>query len=380
MEHMLYWIWLTIKRGITPMKVTLLLEYFESIEEIYYSKNFNNIYGIDSRDRESLLNKDLSHAESVAEKTARMGAKIIVFDDENYPQLLKNIPNPPYVLYIQGKVPELDKVLTIGVVGTRKSSERGNTDTEKLSRGLAENGAVIIGGLAEGIDAVGAWAALDAGGIAVGVIGSGLDIVYPQKNAELYKVIASQGCIMTEYPLSSPPLRQHFPARNRIIAGLSRGVLVTEAPLNSGALITARRAVENNRDVFAVPRNINDTGFQGTNLLIQQGAKLVTCAEDIICEYPYAVKVPPMKKTVTRTLDKNENILPESESADSKKNIHLNESEKQILALLRGKDMPIDEMSRELKMPVNELNVKMLMLEMKGIVKKIPGNKYQLKI
>lgn len=380
MEHILYWLWLTTKYRIANSKITRLFERFDSIEDIYLSKSFNNIYGISERDKQLLMDKDLSKAKRALEKTAKLGGKIIVYDDENYPQLLKNIPDPPYVLYIIGKVPELDKVLTIGVVGTRLSSEYGNTVTERICRNLAEAGAVTVGGLAMGIDAVGAWATIDAGGIAVGVIASGLDKVYPHENAELYKAVAQKGCIMTEYPPGTKPYGTNFPVRNRIIAGLSRGVLVAEAPEGSGSLITARHAFENNRDVFAVPRNITDTGFLGTNILIQQGAKLVNSAEDILVEYPYAVKVTPLKADTKKppkviTVEKRE-----ENKDDSEKYSKLSEKEKSIVALLRKKDMQIDEISRELGIPVGEVNTRLIMLECNRLIKRLPASKYQLNV
>ena len=259
MEHILYWLWLTTKYGVTPSKIKVLLEYFKTVEEIYFSKNFNNIYGLSDKIKSSLADKDLSKAEKILEQTAKLNQKILVYDSESYPQILKNISSPPYVLYVQGKVLELDKVLTIGVVGTRNSSEYGRVVTDRICRELAQYGAVTIGGLARGIDTVGAWATLDVGGVAVGVVGNGLDIVYPSENVELVKAITEKGCIISEYAPGTPPVRNHFPARNRIIAGLSRGILVTEAPEKSGALITAKYALENDRDVFAVPRNITDT-------------------------------------------------------------------------------------------------------------------------
>ena len=177
MEHILYWLWLTTKYGVTPSKIKVLLEYFKTVEEIYFSKNFNNIYGLSDKIKSSLADKDLSKAEKILEQTAKLNQKILVYDSESYPQILKNISSPPYVLYVQGKVLELDKVLTIGVVGTRNSSEYGRVVTDRICRELAQYGAVTIGGLARGIDTVGAWATLDVGGVAVGVVGNGLDIV-----------------------------------------------------------------------------------------------------------------------------------------------------------------------------------------------------------
>ena len=364
MEHILYWLWLTTKYGVTPSKIKVLLEYFKTVEEIYFSKNFNNIYGLSDKIKSSLADKDLSKAEKILEQTAKLNQKILVYDSESYPQILKNISSPPYVLL------ELDKVLTIGVVGTRNSSEYGRVVTDRICRELAQYGAVTVGGLARGIDTVGAWATLDVGGVAVGVVGSGLDIVYPSENVELVKAITEKGCIISEYAPGTPPVRNHFPARNRIIAGLSRGILVTEAPEKSGALITAKYALENDRDVFAVPRNITDTNSLGTNKIIQQGAKLINGAADIISEYPYAEKVIP-KKVKSEPIQK---------TVDDSKYSKLNEFEKQIIDILKKSDMQIDELSRKLKRNVSEINTKLIMLEVKGLVKKLPGSKYQLKL
>ncbi|MGN0106962.1 MAG: DNA-processing protein DprA [Hominilimicola sp.] len=392
MEHVLYWLWLTTKFAAGDSKITKLLERFDSIEDIYFSKNFNNIYGISEKDKPRLMDKDLSKAKVIMERTALKGGKIIVYDDENYPQILKNISNPPYVLYILGKVPELDKVLTIGVVGTRVSSQHGDEVTENLCRNLAQSGVVTISGLAVGIDAVGAWATIDAGGIAVGVIASGIDGIYPHENAELYKAVKEKGCIMTEYPPGTPPFRTNFPVRNRIIAGLSRGVLVTEAPKKSGSLITARCALENNRDVFAVPRRITDTEYLGTNILIQQGAKLVNTADDILAEYPYAVKIKPKRKNaqkpprvVKAEKKKEDKAIKEHKTTKENKEIkekysNLNKKDKSIIELLRIKDMQIDEMSRKLGISVGELNTRLIMLECNGLIKRLPASTYHLNV
>lgn len=374
MEHILYWLWLTAVKQIRPSKIKLLLDELGSIENIYFLKKFNNIRCLSQNDKNQLENKDLQRAEHIFEIISQLKAKIIVYDDENYPQILKNISDPPFVLYIQGKVPELDKVLTIGVVGTRRATEFGIKITERFCYNLASEGVVTVSGLALGIDAASAWATIKAGGMAVAVLGNGLDIVYPPANAELYSALAECGCIMTEYPPSSPPIGSHFPARNRIIAGLSRGVLVTEAPRKSGALITARFAMENNRDVFAVPRDISKTDLLGTNIIIQEGAKLVNSPRDILCEYPYFEKVPSIKHEAAHMGTR----LPKNKKQEINLK-DLNDNEKQIAELLLKGGMQVDELSRELEIPVSEISVRLTMLEMKGIVKKL-GNQYSLKI
>lgn len=374
MEDKIYWLWLTSKQGLSAVKMRKLLEVFGDIGSIYSAKSFDRLTFLSERDKSMLRNKDLSRAEKIISDTLKIDSGIIVYDDYLYPDILKQTPSPPYVLYVQGQLPDFDSVLTIGVVGTRRCSKYGTEVTNSICSALAASGVITIGGMASGIDTAGAWATIDAGGMAVGVLGNGLDIVYPSENAELVRVMAQKGCIISEYPPGTPGYRYNFPARNRIIAGLSRGLLVTEAPKHSGAFITAGYALENNRDVFAVPRSINETMYLGTNMLIQQGAKLVNSAEDILCEYPYAVKTAPAGKTDAVKKEK-----PRS-AAENEKYKNLSESEKTITALLEREDMQIDEISRELGIPVSDINTKLIMLEVKGIVKRLPGSVYRLKI
>ncbi len=374
MEDKIYWLWLTSKQGISAVKTRKLLEVFGDICSIYSAKSFDRLVFLSERDKSALRNKDLSRAEKIISDTLKIGSRIIVYDDFLYPDILKQTPSPPYVLYVQGRLPDFDSVLTIGVVGTRRCSKYGTEATNSICSALAASGVITVGGMASGIDTAGAWATIDAGGTAVGVAGNGLDIVYPAENAELVREMTEKGCIISEYPPGTPGYRYNFPARNRIIAGLSRGLLVTEAPKHSGALITAGYALENNRDVFAVPRSINETVYLGTNMLIQQGAKLVNSAEDILCEYPYAVKTAPVKKKDVIKKEK-----PSAVTENAKYN-NLSESEKTIAALLEREDMQIDEISRELGIPVSDVNTKLIMLEVKGIVKRLPGSVYRLKI
>ncbi len=389
MEHVLHWLWLTSKFNGANRKIAKLTEFFGGVDEVYASRTFHNL-NLTDEEKRLLCDKDLSKAEKICGEVARIGGKIIAVDDENYPKLLKQTHTPPTVLYIKGMVPSLDDVLTIGVVGTRNMSVYGRIVTERLCANLARAGAVTISGMAAGIDAVGAWATIEEGGVAVGVIGCGIDMVYPTENAELYKAVAERGCIMTEFPPGTPPISKNFPIRNRIIAGLSRGVLVTEAPPKSGALITARYAMEEGRDVFAVPRNISDVKYLGTNKLIQQGAKLVNHPNDILCEYPYAKKIE-VKKPLGDDVKKNRSehnpiaeIKPTKAKKDTDDKINekikaLTGTERTIAELLLERSMQTDEISRVTGMPISELNTQLIMLEMEGVVKKLPGSAYKLK-
>lgn len=387
MEHVLHWLWLTSKFNGANRKIAKLTEFFGGVDEVYASRAFHNL-NLTDEEKRLLCDKDLSKAEKICEEVARIGGKIIAVDDPNYPKLLKQTHTPPTVLYIKGMVPSLDDVLTIGVVGTRNMSVYGRIVTERLCANLAKAGAVTVSGMAAGIDAVGAWATIEEGGVAVGVIGCGIDMVYPTENAELYKAVAERGCIMTEFPPGTPPISKNFPIRNRVIAGLSRGVLVTEAPPKSGALITARYAMDEGRDVFAVPRNISDVKYLGTNMLIQQGAKLINHPNDILCEYPYAkkieVKEPDAKEKKERHHRPTASAKPPKANKEADDRIKekiqpLTGTERTIAELLLERSMQTDEISRVTGMPISELNTQLIMLEMKGVVKKLPGSAYKLK-
>jgi DNA processing protein len=220
----------------------------------------------------------------------RIGARILCFPDENYPKRLKQIHNPPMVLYLKGRDVPPD-VLLFGIVGSRKSTDYGLDCAERLAAGLAARGAWTVSGLARGIDSAAHWGALLGGGFTIAVLGTGIDRVYPSENKVLAGRIAEKGCLLSEFPLGSPPEPRNFPIRNRIISGLSNGVVVVEAAKSSGSLITASAALEQGRDVFAVPGNISSFTSSGTHHLIKQGAKLVEHAEDVLEEYGWVGEV-----------------------------------------------------------------------------------------
>lgn len=383
MKHILYWLWLTSKQVINPTKITCLLERFETIEDIYNAKEYNNIQSINAREKKALMDKSLDKAEKILKRTQDIGAKILVFDDKDFPDMLRNIIDPPYVLYLKGEVMQWDRLFTIGVVGTRKCCDYGRIATVNICRGLVRTGVTIVSGMALGIDGIAANTAIRNGGKTIAVLGSGIDVIYPPEHRNLYKAITEHGAVITEYPPGSLGLRHHFPERNRIIAGLSRGVLVTEASIISGSLITARCAFENNRDVFAVPGNILESRYAGTNSIIQSYAKLVTCANDIIDEYPYEVSLMNRQKTEDTIADEtytekvNDSIQV---SIEDKKYAMLDKKEKSIIELLIARNMHVDEIIRETGMQAGELNHIIVMLEIKGLIGKMPGNNYKLKI
>lgn len=397
-ESTLYWVWLTIKQVMSPTKITCLRERFETIKDIYNEYEYNGIENIGTKEIKELRNKDLTEAKRVIEQTKRVGAKILTYEDINFPDMLRNIIDPPYVLYIKGELMSWDRLLTIGVVGTRKCSPYGRLVTSRLSRDMTRLGITVVSGMARGLDAEAAWAALKAGGKTIAVLGSGIDVIYPRENEKLFYEICEHGAVITEYPPGSGPLPNHFPERNRIIAGLSKGVLVTEAPAKSGALITANYALNSGRDVFAVPGNIFDAQYAGSNSLIQHCAKLVMSAHDVIEEYPYAEKLlkQPKIKVVIKTqniknnFDENTNYSDvihntpiqneQNITIDSKRYAFLKPEEKEIIELLIEKNMHIDELARQLGKSAGEINTALTLLEIKRLIKKLPGNNYQLKL
>lgn len=385
----LYWIWLTTKPYINSTKITWLWEHFETITDIYEANDYSGIEGIGQKEIQSLLDKDLSEAERIIKRTEQIGAKILTYEDINFPDMLRNIIDPPYVLYIKGEIMNWDRLLPIGVVGSRKPTDYGKLITARLSRDMTKMGITVVSGMARGLDKEAAWAALRAGGKTIAVLGSGIDVIYPPENETLYNEICEHGAVITEYPPGSGALPGHFPERNRIIAGLSKGVLVTEAHLKSGSLITARYALENGRDIFSVPGNVLDERYAGTNALIQQGAKLVMYASDVMEEYPYAAKLlkPQKIQVVIKTQDmpKSETeILPiqneQKITIESKKYALLKDDEREIIKLLIDANMHIDDIARQLDKPVGAINTTLTMLEVKSLVKKLPGNNYQLKL
>lgn len=377
MEHILYWIWLTSKNVITSNKITSLLERFDTIEEIYAAKAYKNIKNIGEKEESALRDKSLNEAKRILEETKSLGGRVITYNDEIYPDKLRNIATPPYILYVKGEMINFDEYLTIGVVGARHHTDYGKLATHRISSDLAKEGVIIVSGMARGLDSVSARAAMRAGNKTVAVIGSGLDIAYPPENKDLMDEISRKGLVVTEYPVGTPPLPANFPERNRIIAGLSNGVLVTEAHDRSGSLITARFAVENGRDVFSVPGSIFDKSFEGSNRIIQQYAKLVTKAYDIIEEYPYAKKTEIAEDFAGKDIgEMKKREMEDIETSDKFKN--LDDSEKKIVTLLMNGDMQVDEIARGLDVPVGELNVKMTLLEVKGAVKKLPGGIYKI--
>lgn len=282
-----YWLWLTELAGLTNQTRLALLRHFPSPEDVYYADPEEVLLteGITRRQAEFLKNKDLSAADRILEECQRLNIRILTLQDAAYPGRLKNIYDPPCLLYVQGRLPVFDEEVAVAVVGTRDCTPYGIMCAEKLGYGLTRGGAVVVTGLARGIDSAATRGALRAGGVTVAVVGNGLDVQYPPESRYLYEDVAAAGAILSEYPPGTEPFGRHFPVRNRILSGLSVATLVVEAPARSGALITAETALEQGRDVFAVPGPIDAPISVGCNRLIRDGGGLAAEAWDILREY-----------------------------------------------------------------------------------------------
>ena len=282
-----YWVWLAELPGLKGPSRLALLRHFGSPEDIFFADREELLLaeGVSPAQAELAMNRDLSAADRVLADCQRLGQRIMTIQDAEYPQRLRNIYNPPVLLYVKGRMPAMDEEAAVAVVGTRDSTPYGDASAERLGRELAASGAVVVTGLARGVDAAAARGALRAGGVVVGVAGGGLDVCYPPENKELYADVAAAGVLLSEYPPGSPAEGAHFPVRNRIMSGLSVAALVVEAPERSGALITANTALEQGRDLFAVPGPIDAPASAGCNRIIRDCGFIVTEARDVLERY-----------------------------------------------------------------------------------------------
>lgn len=298
---LLYWLWLAQCNEVKDGVKAALVRQFEDPERLFFAEKREildaEIEGLTGEHLDILLRHDLSAAEETLSDCAKAGLQVLTYDSPLYPRRLKAIYDPPIVLYYRGTLPDFDKLPTIGVVGTRHPSVYGRQAAKRLGGEIAAAGGLVVSGLAEGIDGAAMEAALSAGFPAVGVLGCGADVVYPRKHKALFQETERLGCILSEYAPGSPPLGWHFPRRNRIISGLSCGVVVVEAPERSGSLLTAKHALEQGRDVFVVPGNVDMESFRGSNRLLRSGAIAVSSGRDVMEEYDllYPEKLLPKK-------------------------------------------------------------------------------------
>lgn len=288
-NDVLFWIWLAEALGAANSDFRKILELYESPYEVFVAEaeELELRAGLREKTVADLSDKSLKRASEILDACEQLGIGLMPYSSELYPQSLREIKNPPILLYYVGRVPKLSDQLCVGLVGTRRMSAYGMETAYKISYELARKHVITVSGLAEGIDGVCAAATLRAEGFTVAVLGCGLDRAYPAHHGRLMNEVAREGLLLSEYPPGTKPLHYHFPVRNRIISGLSHAVAVIEAGLGSGSLITAKDAVMQGKDVFAVPSNADGIGSEGTNGLLRDGAYFATCAEDILRKYEY---------------------------------------------------------------------------------------------
>ncbi|MDX6576141.1 MAG: processing protein [Blastocatellia bacterium] len=367
------WIALNMTPGVGPRVTARLLEHFGSAEAIFDAPRRElALLRLTPEAIESIASRELhARAETEIERVRELGGDILVLDDGVYPALLRETYDPPVVLYVKGAWEECLERPCVAIVGSRRCSTYGQNAALMMSRELAQRGVTIVSGLARGIDAAAHRGALEAGGRTVAVTGTGLDRVYPRDHKKLVDEILSRGgAIVTQFPLGTPPVSENFPYRNRVISGLSLGVLVIEAAENSGSLITARLAMEQNREVFAVPGNITSRNSFGTNYLIKgAGAKLVQQWQDVAGELPPEIAAqllpPPSGKSKKKgeLLDQLKLTPPD-----------LSAPELAVFNLL-STDTPqqIDTLAEGTKLSITQLTSALLSLEMRELVRALPG-------
>ncbi len=359
-EERRYLIGLNLIPEISPRRMGILLSRFPSprviwevsVEELAALPGFAEAASRIAAERnEGAIDRELQRAKELK-------ARIVTLLDPEYPPLLREIEDPPAVLYMKGEG-EIDSRKAIAIVGTRKASGYGKAVAHKLAAELARLGIIVVSGLALGIDTAAHRGALAGGGTTIAVLGTGLAHIYPAENEGLMQRIEKEGgLILSEFPISAPPAKWTFPQRNRIISGLSRGVVVVEAPEKSGALITARLALEQGREVFAVPGQVTSVASRGTNRLIQDGARLVMDAEDILSEFPdlAALIHPP----------------PEGEAQE----LHLSPTQQQVYALIGLEPTHIDDIIAKGKISPTEAAHILLSLQLKNLIQEVEGRRY----
>lgn len=327
-----------------------------------------------SKNVKNLQNCDFSKAEKILNQCEKLGYKIITFDDSKYPERLKNISNPPAALYVWGELPNIDESVCISVVGTRSATPYGLNSAFTFGYNLAKSGAVVVSGGALGIDGTSQKGALAAGGKVICVLGCGIANRYLMKNSELREKISKNGAVISEYPPYYGAAKWTFPMRNRIISGLSLGTLVIEAGVNSGSLITANLALEQNRDVFAVPGDINRDSAKGTNKLLQICAKPAMNANDVLDEY---INLYPEIKLNSNSKNKIKTNTYNEEKAKSLPN-NLSDAAKKIHEHITVNPIHIDELTANLGLKTEEVLQAITELELNALIESLPGKRYKI--
>lgn len=394
-----YWIWLQMALG-EGARFKEILEDFGSVENLYSSNilEWRMSTALTAKQIDSLQKYSLEDTEQIIYNCENNNWQIICYDDEKYPNRLREISNPPAVLYVDGELPNIDELVSIGVVGTRKASKYAIKTANILSYSIAECNGLVISGGALGVDTASHKGALLAKGKTVAVLGCGLGTSYLNENKGLRQTIRDNGALVTEYPPFTKASRTTFPLRNRIISGLSLGVLVVEAGVKSGSLITARYANEQGRDVFAVPSSLLDVNFAGSNKLISDGAMVVTGTDTIISQY--CERYSTLDSSKLKSVEQIMAILSDNSANAPKKrdeitfdnviegrkdrlkkeeiSMSLKGDEKQVFNILENKFVHIDYIIEKSGLTSSKVLTALTMLEMKSLVESTSGKRYKL--
>lgn len=384
-----YMMWLSEIKGIKKEELQLLIKEYEYPENVWKAKR-NELDKLIGKDKTSLIfkSKNTSYLRKKAAELEKNGVRYISIQNSRYPYLLKNIYDPPWGLYVKGELPS-DNNLFISIVGSRKCSDYSAEVARKFSYELAGNGVIIVSGMAEGIDSIANQWAIEAGGKTIAALGTGIDICFPKSKKDLMEQIAFNGCVITEYPPGTPGYKGNFPRRNRIISGLSQGLLLIEAGRKSGTRTTVDSALDEGRDVFVVPGDILGESYAGSNEYISNGAHVAVSPENIMEYYNYQMR--PLEPRVYKAAENSFNSynnkietefeIPKEEKTTtvSENPVHydnLSENEMVIMKMIEKDSADIETITQNTEIPVWEIQGILTALEIKGLIKQISGNRY----
>lgn len=419
MSDLEYWIWFSGLQHLRVRTRAALLEQFETAKGVWFADRqaLLQIPGLHEDELTALSDKTAGDAARILRRCDEAGVQIITIQDAAFPERLRNIPDPPYVLYVKGKLPAIDAEPVIGIVGTRKSTPYGDKMARNIAYEIAGSGGIVATGLAGGVDSRAAEGALMAGGKVIGVLGVAINDVYPSYNVRLYEDVSNSGALISEYPPDAAGNRDWFPRRNRIIAALSLGVVVAEAPLRSGALITAHRALDYGRDVFAVPANADAVNSRGSNQLLREGALLTENGWDVLKEYeaqfPERIRkdgsgVIPEEYSIPEENRKQEQCSKAAKPGEIGKGFlkfrvpvrrkaekaeteavpvvleeqlkGLNENQLKIVSVMDHASMHVDDIIDLSRLPAASVLSELTMLQIKGFVTQEQGKRFTLNI
>lgn len=398
MAELEYWLWLTTRKGLGAAGALTVIDHFITPERAYYGEREDyDALPLPPFARQSLLDKSMDGANKILGDCDRLGVRVMTFQDADYPQRLRQIGVPPVVLYIRGKTFRFDEEPAIGVVGMRRSTQAGRARAERFGMELAANGALVVSGIAEGIDCCAVRGALKGGGPAVSVLAGGVDVPFPWENRYLFEDVAAAGALISEYPPGTPHKGSHFNPRNRILSGLCVGVLAVECEPTGGTMLTVNHALEQGREVYAVPVGLDEQCARGTNRLIRERkAKLAERAEDILEDFvelfpaKLAALAPLSRSVAEARLSAPEEDKPapetpkKAESAPSARELIPREQQKSrftddelaILAAAARSALTADELVEKTQIPAKRVLSALTMLQVQGAVEERPGRRF----